>query len=52
MGDLKKAKEYLYKSLELNPKNKEALKYMIEIQKKEGNKFLIQYFEEQLKEIK
>jgi len=51
-GDLKKAKEYLYKSLELNPKNKEALKYMIEIQKKEGNKFLIQYFEEQLKEIK
>ena len=50
LGDYKKAKKYLYKTLEKNPKNKEALKYMIIIQKKENNKFLLQYFKQQLKE--
>jgi anti-sigma regulatory factor (Ser/Thr protein kinase) len=49
--DYKKAKKYLYKTLEKNPKNKKALEYMIEIQKKENNKFLLQYFQNQLKEI-
>jgi len=49
LGNMKLAKQYLYKALELNPKNIQALKYMIKIQKKEKNKFLIHYFEEQLK---
>ncbi|AZV47117.1 hypothetical protein C3L23_07475 [Nautilia sp. PV-1] len=52
LGDYKNAKKYLYKTLEADPKNIEALKYMINIQEKEHNKFLLQYFKEQLKELK
>jgi tetratricopeptide (TPR) repeat protein len=52
LGDFKNAKKYLYKTLETDPENKEALRYMINIQKKEHNRFLLQYFKEQLKELK
>ncbi len=51
LGDYKKAKKYLYKTLEKNPKNIQALKMMIEIQKKENNTFLIQYFKRQLRKV-
>ena len=51
LGNFKKAKQYLYKTLEKNPKNKKALQYMIEIQKKENNKFLSEYFKKQLRKL-
>ena len=50
LGDYANAKKYLYKTLETNPNNKQALKYMIEILKKENNKFLLEYFKKQLKD--
>jgi tetratricopeptide (TPR) repeat protein len=49
--DYAQAKKYLYKTLEKNPENKKALKMMIKIQKLENNKFLLKYFQNQLKEI-
>ncbi|WP_456479271.1 ATP-binding protein [Nautilia sp.] len=49
-GDFRHAKTYLYKTLELNADNRKALEYMINIQKKEKNNFLLKYFESKIKE--
>jgi len=52
LNNFQKAKKHLYKALEENPKNKQALQYLIKILKKENNLFLLNSFKEQLKDIK
>jgi len=51
INDLKNAEKYLWRLLEIYPKDKVALNLMLKIQKQKGDKFLIKTFQEQLRNI-
>ena len=52
LKDWVNAKKYLYKALELDENNKQALEYLIKILEKENNQFLLNYYKNQLKVLK
>lgn len=48
LNNYKKAKKYLFKVLETNPDDKETIRILLKIFKKEHNKFMIHVFENKL----